>query len=65
MKRDPEIQKFIDSFSKKAFGKSQTGCKREEICPTCQKPVGKFRDALSEKEHLISGMCQKCQDSVW
>lgn len=24
-----------------------------------------FRDALSRKEYGISGMCQKCQDSVF
>jgi len=37
------------------------------FCPTCQKPivVGEFRDELSKKEYNISGMCQKCQDSVF
>jgi hypothetical protein len=34
-------------------------------CPTCGKPVGEFKDALSEKEYSISGMCQVCQDSVF
>ena len=36
-----------------------------QICPTCNKPVGKFTDILSEKEYSISGMCQKCQDSIF
>lgn len=34
-------------------------------CPTCGKEVGEFRDHLSRKEFTISGMCQKCQDSVF
>ena len=34
-------------------------------CPTCGKPVGEFTDALSKREYGISGMCQKCQDSVF
>lgn len=34
-------------------------------CPTCTQPVGEFRDDLSRKEFSISGMCQKCQDSVF
>jgi hypothetical protein len=34
-------------------------------CPICSKPIGKFRNALSKREFEISGMCQKCQDSVF
>lgn len=37
----------------------------KKICPTCNKPVGEFRDELSKKEYKISGMCQVCQDSVF
>jgi len=37
----------------------------EGSCPCCRKPVDAFKDALSYKEYLISGMCQKCQDSVF
>lgn len=42
-------------------------------CPTCGKPPTEtprgpsflFVDYLSAKEHLISGMCQACQDDVF
>jgi hypothetical protein len=36
-------------------------------CPTCKKSIDEreFRDALSRKEYLISGMCQNCQDLIW
>ena len=34
------------------------------ICPICEKQIlaGSFRDALSEREFQISGLCQECQD---
>ena len=37
------------------------------ICPFCNTPVTveDFRDDLSRKEFEISGMCQKCQDSIF
>lgn len=35
------------------------------LCPTCHGAVGEFRDELSRKEFGISGMCQKCQDSIF
>lgn len=31
----------------------------------CGGDAVEFRDALSEKEYRISGLCQKCQDSVF
>jgi formylmethanofuran dehydrogenase subunit E len=34
-------------------------------CPTCKEDVGTFRNKASEREFDISGMCQKCQDSVF
>jgi len=36
-------------------------------CATCSKDImnEKFKNELSKKEFKISGMCQKCQDSVF
>lgn len=34
-------------------------------CTMGDHPLGEFRDELSRKEAKISGMCQKCQDSVF
>jgi hypothetical protein len=34
-------------------------------CTTCGGDCVDFKDALSEKEFQISGMCQNCQDSVF
>lgn len=36
-----------------------------EKCPTCGSNEKSFRDALSEKEHTLSGMCQQCQDDTF
>ena len=36
-----------------------------KFCPMCGKEITEFKDALSEKEFGISGMCQNCQDSVF
>lgn len=40
---------------------------KNRLCPTCGADLRnpQFKDALSEKEFMISGMCQKCQDSVF
>ena len=35
------------------------------ICNGCGEDVLNFRDALSNREYQISGMCQKCQDSIF
>ena len=31
----------------------------------CGKKVDGFRDAKSEAEYAISGLCQACQDTIW
>jgi hypothetical protein len=37
------------------------------LCLICEKQilVGSFRDALSEREFQISGLCQECQDFIF
>ena len=43
----------------------EAAMKTMRLCPTCGEGVGTFRNAISEKEYRISGMCQECQDSVF
>ena len=40
---------------------------QEHICPFCGREVDvdDFRDELSVKEFIISGLCQNCQDSLF
>jgi len=65
MKRSPELQAFMDEFTKKTFGKSLTECEEKGICTTCHEFVGGFSNDLGEREYRISGMCQKCQDKTF
>ena len=37
----------------------------EKICSWCKKPVGIFKDKLSEKEYELCGTCQECQEKNW
>lgn len=55
----------IDSFIETLMGKNRVETIKENLCMTCNSPVGAFRNALSAKEYSISGMCQKCQDSIF
>lgn len=38
---------------------------KAHVCMICNGKVVGFRDELSEKEFLISGMCQLCQDKIF
>lgn len=40
-------------------------CILNDLCNVCKLPAGDFKDALSEKEYTISGMCQECQDGIF
>jgi len=64
MKRSPELQKFVDAFAQKAFGRKMG----EGKCVTCGSTKinpENFKDSLSLKEFGISGMCQECQDKTF
>ena len=67
MERNKKVQSFLDSFAKKAFGRSQTEAKKEGVCVTCGNKIKikDFKDKLSIKEYEISGLCQKCQDDTF
>ena len=67
MKRNPEVQRYLDAFAKKCFGKSQTECKEQKICVYCHKKIEDedFKNNISRKEYGISGLCQKCQDDTF
>ena len=49
-------------------GKSRTNTIHGGNCMCCDTTgiiATSFRDDISRKEYAISGMCQKCQDSVF
>lgn len=55
----------IDDFLKQTFGVDRKEAITNNVCSLCKKPADKFRDALSQKEFSISGLCQSCQDKVF
>jgi hypothetical protein len=57
----PAIDKMLTAMT----GISRTDAGERNICVLCRKPAVEFRDALSQKEYRISGMCQTCQDGVF
>ena len=60
MKRNEELQKFIDNYTELSFGRKMSEC--VDTCVICGNAKGEFKDKLSETEWGISKMCQKCQD---
>ena len=61
--KSPEIDKLLQIV---AGG----GCPRrqaihEGFCMMCKGPAIEFKDDLSRREFAISGLCQKCQDSIF
>lgn len=55
----------VESLLSSITGRSRIDCIRQNICTTCGKEAVSFRDSISRKEYLISGMCQACQDKVF
>jgi len=64
MKKHPVLQKFLDDFTQRNFGRtiSETQC---VTCGSTEVAHDDFRDTLSRREFTISGMCQRCQDGVF
>lgn len=65
MNRSPAMQKFVDGFAKQVFGRTNSESINTNTCVSCGLPADKFKDKISQKEYTISGLCQKCQDSVF
>jgi uncharacterized protein with PIN domain len=66
-------EKRIEELSKRPFAKTFPKAMeaiKNNICPTCGREIkfgarDQFKDEISRREYRISGMCQKCQDSVF
>lgn len=63
---EPEVQRQSDyppefTCSDCGFGWNVDE-RPDQLCATCGKPVGEFKDEDSKKEYEISKMCQICQD---
>jgi hypothetical protein len=59
--KSPDINRFVNQ----TFGIDRETSITNDVCVMCGQNADQFRDALSRKEFSISGLCQKCQDSVF
>ena len=59
----------IEELLTKISGDSRQDAANELRCINppigCGQPIKGFRDLLSQREHRISGLCQKCQDAFF
>lgn len=61
--KSPEMTDLLESVFRRSSAITSNHCIPSPI--GCGKPIGPFRDELSEKEYTISGLCQECQDKVF
>jgi len=57
--KSTELSEFFEEF----FGR--TTAITNDLCVSCAREVSNFRDDLSKREYVISGLCQLCQDEVF
>lgn len=55
----------MESFLTQAFGHDRRKTITANKCVGCGGDATEFRNEISRREHTISGLCQKCQDSVF
>lgn len=59
--RSPNLQAFLNSLA----GKDVPATIAAGRCVRCAGPAREFTDAISAREHALTGYCQKCQDIVY
>ena len=49
------------------YGRSIGDCLKSLVCIDCGRNIGEvpFRDEISQREYLISSLCQICQDNIF
>ena len=62
-KKSTAIEQMLEKVSGRTTAVTGMRCVRAPI--GCGMPVTGFKDALSEREYRISGLCQKCQDAFF
>jgi hypothetical protein len=63
IQRADSLQRVLDDMTGNAEAIQSDHCVNPPF--GCGKPVARFRDEVSCKEYLMSGMCQDCQDKVF
>jgi hypothetical protein len=52
----------VENLLTDLFGVDRHRSIKDCVCVICGEPESGFKDALSEREYRISGICQSCQD---
>jgi len=61
--KSPVLREFLQELAGRSTAIELDMCVRAPI--GCGGPASEFRDAISRREYAISGLCQRCQDSVF
>jgi hypothetical protein len=59
--KNPAIDALLTNLS----GRDRIASVSGNTCAWCRGPADNFRDELSIREYLISGLCQNCQDKIF
>ena len=63
--KSPELQSALDAIASTTFGRTRSEAIAKNICVQCGRYAIPFLDAVSIREYTISGLCQRCQDSIF
>ena len=63
--KSPEMAQLLNNMGSAMFGRTRTEALELGLCVTCSGVAKDFSDKKSEREYSISGMCQKCQSSIF
>jgi hypothetical protein len=63
--KSPEMEKFLENFSKNFLAQPRSKAFRTNTCVRCKMEATTFRDGTSKKDYEITGMCQSCQDGFY
>ena len=64
-KKSKLMEETLDTITENMFGVRRTTSIFHNLCVDCKENADIFKDELSRREFSISGLCQKCQDSVF
>jgi len=59
----PELEDMLEKLTGRTTAITSNICVKPPY--GCAGPATEFRDELSRREYTISGLCQKCQDSIF
>lgn len=62
--KSPEVERILEEISS-IIGTPRSVAFGNKTCVLCSGEASTFKDAISEKEYSLSGMCQKCQDGFF